>query len=252
MKLLYEVKEREKLPISVGEQLLLDIDKLPMFKLVYPPITFRNWKSRRFVVDEWGNLIALVSNEYRLTQPKEILFKFAELIKDKVTGYEIYYYNGAFTCKFRLKDIVEFGDDKLKLGLLYIDSVNALKRLRITFAPTLLSCMNDLIVKKHTLASRHVRLITSNVKRFLAMFKTWLYDLSIIKQMKESMMNTKLSFENFKEIIKDLDIPLRYYENIKWCNGYTLWDLYMDLTRNLTRLNAPLQYHLRVAKLGGI
>ncbi|MCS7369084.1 MAG: hypothetical protein NDF57_05180 [archaeon GBS-70-058] len=237
------------LNLAVADALYRDIKRIPLFRLEEVPEVYRNSDKVRFVVDSYDNIVGLVSDKFVLTQPREVLMNLIMPFANELQFWRIYYGSGDVIARFTWKTMVKWFDYHIKPGILVFDSVTKRFKLRICAAPYVTECGNELVFSNIKFAKKHLGLIKTELQQFIKKFKEWLFDLSYIKTEKDRMEKETIDKETFTSILNDLKLPEKYTKNIKWCNGYTLWQLYMDLTNSLTRLNAPIQYHLKAAKL---
>lgn len=225
------------------------VNNIPTFKLEKVPSTFLNHKKRMFVVDNYGNLVSLVSDKYVLVQPKEILLKILAIIEKDIEILEIYYYGGIIFVKCRTGRVIPFGDKGLKVGFIYSDSVTGWKRLRMVFAPTILECGNDIVLHQHSFSGKHIAEIYRDVGRYIAEFQEWMMNIEVLKKVKEKAEITILKQEQAKAIINNLNIPMYVRNEIQITQSITIWELYMKLTNVITRLRCSLRIHLEASKL---
>jgi hypothetical protein len=104
-------------------------------------------------------------------------------------------------------------------------------------------------MRKASFSRKHIGLIKTDLKKFIEKFKEWLFDLRLLKFERDRLEKEKIGKESFEAILRDLDLPEKYTKGIVWREGYTLWNLWMDLTNRLSKWNAPIQHHLKVAKI---
>ena len=239
---------------TVEPQFLLNsaLQRIPLFRLERIPANFKNANTCRFIVDENNNVVALVSDKFRLTQPREVINSLISPFVNELHSWKIYYGAGVVAARFVFNKLIELDDIHVRPGILLFDSVTKQYKLKIVAAPLVQECGNELLLRKAAFSRKHIGMIRTDLRRFIAEFKEWLYNLSMLKVMKDRMQKEAIDKETFNNILSDLKLPSKYVENLKWCDGYTLWNLYMDLTRRLTAFEAPLQYHVRVAKLVGV
>ena len=211
--------------------------------------THRNSSKLRFIVDNQRNIVALVSDKYVLTQPREIIKQLIEPFQNEIYIWKIYYGSGVVIARFIWDELLNVDDVSYKPGVLVIDSVTKAYRLKLCFAPYVRGCGNELTFPRFIFSRKHIGLIKHDLQAFIRKFKEWLFNTSLLKSEKERMEKETIDKTSFESIMKDLNLPQKYVKGIKWCNGYTLWNLYMDLTNRLSMLNAPIQYHIRVSRL---
>ena len=249
MKLIAQGKISEALPIDRVFLLNSDLNKIPLFHLEPIPTSHKNSTKFRFVVDNEKNIVALVSDKFVLTQPREIIKQLVGPFQNEIETWKIYYRSGVVMVKLIWSKLLEVEDIKFKPGILVRDSVTKAYRLKISYAPYVSKCGNELLFTQFAFSRKHVGLIKRDLQMFINKFREWLFNNCILEVMYERMQKEKIDKNTFENILKDLDLPQKYVKGIKWCNGYTLWNLYMDLTNRLSMLNAPIQYHIRVSRL---
>jgi len=249
MKLIAQGRRNEALPIAVERRLTNAIEKIPLFHLEPVPTIYSNSKERKFVVDDQRNIVALVSDKFILTQPREIILRLIGPFRDEIESWKIYYGSGVVMAKLIWGRLLEVEDIKFKPGILVRDSVTKVYKLKISYAPLVSDCGNELLFTQFTFSRKHVGLIKRDLQAFISKFREWLFNNSILEVMYERMQREKIDRNTFENIMKDLNLPEKYTKGIHWCDGYTLWQLYMDLTNKLTTLNAPIQYHVKVSRL---
>jgi len=237
------------LAIDRAYLLRYDLNKIPMFHLEPVPTSHKNSTKLRFVVDDRNNIVALVSDKYVLTQPREIIKQLIEPFQNEIYMWKIYYGSGTVITRFIWDELLNVSGVRFKPGVLIVDSVTKAYRLKISYAPYVRDCGNELLFPKFNFSRKHIGLIKHDLQVFIKKFKEWLFNTNLLKTEKERMEKEEIDKDSFENIIKDLDLPQKYVKGIKWCNGYTLWNLYMDLTNRLSMLNAPIQYHIRVSRL---
>jgi len=249
MKLIASGTVASLLTIDRAFMLMTDLNKIPLFRLEPVPTPHKNSSKLRFVVDDRNNIISLVSSGYVLTQPRETIQQLIKPFINEIESWKIYYGNGIVMARFRWENVLETNKIKFKPGILVRDSVTKMYRLKIYFAPYISECGNELLITRASFSRKHLGMVKYALEQFVRRFHEWLFNTSILRVTHENMMKEVLDKETFESIIKDLGLPRKYTDGIKWCNGYTLWQLYMDLTNKLTTLNAPIQYHVKVSKL---
>ena len=249
MKLIASGTVSSSLTIDRAFMLMTDLNKIPLFRLEPVPTPHKNSSKLRFVVDDRNNIISLVSSGYVLTQPRETIQQLIKPFINEIESWKIYYGNGIVMARFRWENVLETNKIKFKPGILVRDSVTKMYRLKIYFAPYVRGCGNELTFPRFIFSRKHIGLIKHDLQAFIRKFKEWLFNTSLLKTEKERMEKETIDKTSFESIMKDLNLPQKYVKGIKWCNGYTLWNLYMDLTNRLSMLNAPIQYHIRVSRL---
>lgn len=248
MRLVAQFNTKESL-VTKKEGIMETLGKIPVFRTVDVPVHFTNWKNKKFIIDDKGNLIALVSKRYVLTQPRDILTKLIETIIDRVESLSIYHYEGKIFCKCMLESLYGDGNLKYRAGFIYVDSVDKSRRLKLIFAPKLLWCSNDLILTKHSLNEKHIKNIGENVNNFIREFNNWISDVSKIDEVKTKYKAIELKVDEAKQFIEELRIPKKYKQEVDYSIAVNVWDMYMQLTHILTKYKAPLQYHFEITKL---
>jgi len=249
MRLILKATTTSVLKTTSEHPILSSLNSIPIFRLENVPTNHVNASKLRFVVDSENNIIALVSRNFQLTQPREVIREFITPLVDDVWKWEIHYGQGNVLCRFIFKDYVNLDELKIRPGFLLFDSVTKQFKLRIVSAPFVNNCGNELIMRKASFSRKHLGLIKTDLKRFIEKFKEWLFDLSLLKFERERLEQEKINKVVFEEILKDLDLPEKYTKGITWKPDYTLWNLWMDLTNKLSKLNAPIQHHLKVARI---
>jgi len=249
MKLIARFRIPEILPIDRVALLEDCLNKIPLFHLEHVPTLHNNSSKLRFVVDDQRNIVALVSDKYILTQPREVIKQLIGPFKYEVYGCDVHYGSGIVIVKIIFDKVLEYENIKFKPGFALYDSVTKVYKLRICYAPYISDCGNELLFRKATFSRRHIGLIKHDLQAFIKKFREWLFNVNLLKFEYERMQKEIIDKDTFEAIMKDLDLPEKYTKGIKWCNGYTLWQLYMDLTNKLTLLDAPIQYHIRVSRL---
>lgn len=248
MKLISSYNRNETL-ITNHEAVNKALENIPIFHLEQVPILYKNAFKRRFIVDSNGNLIAIVSRNYKLTQPRIILSKLLSIIAQDIEKLSIYYQEGKVYAKCILNKLLLFDDERVKAGFIYVDSVDKSVRLKLIFAPTIMSCGNDLILYKSSLSSRHVGLINTNVDQFLKEFNEWIADIRELKHLKKYLTEIEIKEEEAIDFVDSLHIAVKYKKQVDYSKVKNMWDLYMQLTNILTKNKAPIQYHFEIAKL---
>jgi hypothetical protein len=249
MRLVASYKFGEGLESDINKALLEDINKIPTFQVVKPPSYFHNAERKRLIVDDEMNLVALVSDQYKLSQPKTIAKQLVMALPLPVYCYEIWYYNGRIWLKILFQQDQTSNAGTYKAGILYEDSVDRSLLLKIIYSPRLSACGNELIFSKCRMSSRHVSTLFTNVESFMKHLVEFAKNPAYINKAYERMTSEKVTLERFNDIMNKLYLPKKYVEKVRYTSDMSLWDLYMKLTNVLTVSKAPLQYHLRVAKL---
>jgi len=249
MRLIASYRFNEGLEKDMAKALLEDINKIPTFQVVKPPSYFHNAERKRLIVDDEMNLVALVSSEYKLSQPKQIAKQLAMALPLPIYYYDIWYYNGRIWLKILFQQDQVSNAGTYKAGILYEDSVDRSLLLKIIYSPRLSACGNELIFSKCRMSSRHVSTLFTNVDAFMKHLTEFVNNPQFINKVYERMSKETVSLERFNDIMNKLYLPKKYTEKVRYTSGMTLWDLYMKLTNILTVSKAPFQYHLRVAKL---
>ena len=249
MRLILKATTTNVLKTTNEHPILSSLNSIPLFRLESVPTNHVNASKLRFVVDSENNIIALVSRNFQLTQPREVIKEFIAPFVDDVWKWEIHYGQGNVVCRFIFRDFVDVDELKIRPGFMLFDSVTKQFKLRIVQAPYVSNCGNELIMRKASFSRKHIGLIKTDLKRFIEKFKEWLFDLRLLKFERDRLEKEKICRESFETILRDLDLPEKYTRGIVWREGYTLWNLWMDLTNRLSKLNAPIQHHLKVAKI---
>jgi hypothetical protein len=249
MRLIASYKFSEGLEYDINKALLEDINKIPTFQTVRLPPLYSNVNERRLIIDSENNVVALVSDKYKLSQPKTIARQLITALPLPVYSYEIWYYNGRIWLKilFQVEQTSNAGN--YKAGILYEDSVDKSLLLKIIYSPRLSACGNELIFSKCRMSTRHVSTLFTNVENFMKHLVEFVKNPAYINKAYERMSKETVTLERYTDIMNKLYLPKKYTEKVRWVNGMSLWDLYMKLTNILTVSKAPLQYHLQVAKL---
>jgi len=249
MKLIAQGKINEAFPTEKTVRLMNDLNKIPLFHLEPVSTKHRNSDKLRFVVDNERNIITLVSDKFVLTQPRETIKQLIQPFITEIDMWRIDYGNGTVIAKFIFNKLLEYENIEFKPGFAVYDSVTKTYKLRICYAPYISACRNELFFTRASFSRKHLGLIKYDLQAFIEKFREWLFNVNLLKYEYQRMQKDVLDKETFENIMKDLKLPEKYTKGIKWCNGYTMWNLYMDLTYKLTRYNAPIQYHIRVSRL---
>jgi hypothetical protein len=249
MRLILKATTTNVLKTAGEHPILSSLNSIPLFRLECVPTKHSNSDKLRFVVDSENNIIALVSRNFQLTQPREVIREFIAPFVDDVWKWEIHYGQGNVVCRFIFKDFVDVDELKIRPGFMLFDSVTKQFKLRIVQAPYVSNCGNELILERASFSRKHLGLIKVDLKRFIEKFKEWLFDLRLLKFERDRLEKEKIGKESFEAILRDLNLPEKYTKGIVWKPDYTLWNLWMDLTNKLSKLNAPIQHHLKVAKI---
>jgi hypothetical protein len=91
MRLILKATTTNVLKTAGEHPILSSLNSIPLFRLECVPTKHSNSDKLRFVVDSENNIIALVSRNFQLTQPREVIREFIAPFVDDVWRWEIHY-----------------------------------------------------------------------------------------------------------------------------------------------------------------